>query len=133
LPFVALAAAAAIAAVAVILWRRPPLEPPPVAPPSPVAVATLKDGDLSRLDPAMRDAVAAARRGILPAPRGLESLVTGPATLMGPETAAAFGPRSPLGTRVSADAPTLRWTAYPGATTYEVAVFDQDLRKQFAS
>ena len=133
LPFAALAAAAAIAAAAVILWRRPPLEPPPVASPSPVVAATLTDGDLSRLDPAMRDAVAAARRGTLPAPRGLDSLTSGPATLMGAETAAAFGPRSPLGTRVSADAPTLRWSAYPGATTYEVAVFDQDLRKQLAS
>ena len=133
LPFAALAAAAAIAAAAVILWRRPPLEPPPVASPSPVVAATLTDGDLSRLDPAMRDAVAAARRGTLPAPRGLDALTSGPATLMGAETPAAFGPRSPLGTRVSADAPTLRWSAYPGATTYEVAVFDQDLRKQLAS
>jgi hypothetical protein len=133
LPFAALAAAAAIAAVAVILWRRPPLDPTPVASPSPVVVATSTDGDLSHLDPGMRDAVAAARRGTLPAPRGLESLRSGPATLMGPETAAVFGPQSPLGTRVSADAPTLRWTAYPGATAYEVAVFDQDLRKQIAS
>ena len=133
LPFAALAAAAAIAAAAVILWRRPPMEPPPAASPSPVVVATLKDGDLSRLDPAMRDAVGAARQGTLPAPRGLGALMSGPGTLMGPETAATFGPRSPLGTRVSADAPTLRWSAYPGATTYEVAVFDQDLRKQLAS
>ena len=132
LPLAALAAAAAIAAAAVIL-RRPPLETPPAASPSPVVVATLKDGDLSHLDPATRDAVGGARQGTLPAPRGLGSLMSGPATLMGPETPAAFGPRSPLGTRVSADAPTLRWSAYPGATTYEVAVFDQDLRKQLAS
>jgi hypothetical protein len=131
--FVALAAAATIAAAAVTLWHRPPEERRPVASPSPVVVPTLKDGDLARLDPAMRDAVDAARRGTLPAPRGLDALVSGPATLMGPETAAAFGPRSPLGTRVSADAPTLRWTAYPGATAYEVALFDQDLRKQLAS
>ena len=132
-PFAALAAAAAIAAVAVILWRRPPLEPPRVASRSPVVVATRKDGDLSHLDPAMRDAVDAARRGTLPAPRGLDSVVAASGTLMGPETVAAFGPRSPLGTRVSTDRPTFRWAAHPQARSYEVAVFDQDLRKQLAS
>jgi hypothetical protein len=131
--FAALAAAATIAAVAVIRWHGPAEETRPQPSPSPVLAATLRDGDLSRLDAAMRDAVTAAQRGTLPAPRGLDSVASARATLMGPETAAAFGPRSPLGTRVSADAPTLRWTAYPGATRYEVAVFDQDLQKQLAS
>jgi hypothetical protein len=131
--FAALAAAATIAAAAVVLWHRPGEEARPVASPSPATVAALKDGDLSHLDPATREAVAAALDGKLPRPRGLESLVSGPATLMGPETAAAFAPRSPLATRVGADRPTFRWTAYPGATTYEVAVFDADLQRQLAS
>jgi hypothetical protein len=128
----ALAAAATIAAVAVVLWHRPVEETPPVSSPSPVLVMTLND-DLSRLDPAMAGVVAAALRGVLPTPRGLEALMSGRATLMGPETAAAFAPRSPLGTRVSTDRPTFRWTAHPGARTYEVAVFDQDLQKQLTS
>ena len=131
--FAALAAAATIAAAAVILWHPPAEETRPVASPSPALVATLNDGDLSHLDPAMRDAVAAARRGSLPAPQGLEGLASGHATLMGPEAAATFAPRSPLGTRVGADRPTFQWTAHPTAHTYEVAVFDSDLQKELAS
>ena len=131
--FAALAMAATIAAAAVVLWHRPAEEARPVASPSPATVAALKDGDLSHLDPATRDAVAAALRGTLPTPRGLDSLATGRATLMGPETITAFAPRSPLGTRVRTDRPTFRWTAHPGAKTYEVAVFDSDLQKQLAS
>jgi hypothetical protein len=131
--FAALAAAATIAAVAVVLWHRPAEEARPLVSPSPALVATLKDGDLSHLDPAMRETVRSALRGALPAPQGLESLASGPATLMGPETAPAFAPRSPLGTRVRADRPTLRWTPHPAATRYEVAVFDSDLQKQMAS
>lgn len=131
--FAALAAAATIAAVGVALWHRPAEETRRPGSPSPAVIATLKDGDLSHLDPAMRDAVAAARRGALPAPQGLASLAPERSTLMGPETSAAFAPQSPLGTRVSADRPTFRWTAHPAATRYEVAVFDSDLQKQLAS
>jgi len=131
--FAALAAAATIAAVAVTLWHLPAEETRPAGSPSPAVVATLKDGDLSHLDPAMRDAVAAARRGALPAPQGLASLAPERSILMGPETGAAFAPLSPLGTRVSADRPRFRWKAHPAARAYEVAVFDQDLQKQLAS
>jgi len=129
-----LAAAAAVAAVAVKLWHSPAEETRPLASPSPALFATLKDGDLSHLDPSMRDAVRSAlRRGVLPAPQGLASLASERTTLMGPEAAATFALRSPLGTRVGADRPTFRWRPHPAATRYEVAVFDADLQKQLAS
>ncbi|HEV7499501.1 MAG TPA: hypothetical protein VGQ33_05825, partial [Vicinamibacteria bacterium] len=150
LPLAALAAAATVAMVAVVSWRRPPAEVRPpgemtIAPPA--AIASLKDGDrhltlsadgvvsgVSGLDAGLRGALTAALRGTLPAPQGLAPLQSGPGALMGTEsTAATFALRSPLGTRVSADRPTLRWTAQPGARSYEVAVYDQDLRKQLAS
>ena len=34
---------------------------------------------------------------------------------------------------MEADRPTFRWSAHPDARRYEVAVFDQDLRRQLAS
>lgn len=150
LPLAALAAAATVAVMAVMSWRRPPIEVPPAvgsAGSSPAAIASVKDGDrhlaLSAdgavsgwpgLDAGLRAAVTDALRGTLPAPQGLAPLQSRPGALMGTESpGATFALRSPLGTRVSTDRPTLRWTPPPGARTYEVAVYDQDLRQQLAS
>ena len=132
-----LGAAAAVAAVAVTLWNRPGRDTArpggQVVTQLPAPIPLLKDVDVSSLDPGMRDAVDAARRGVLPTPTGLESLQAPRATLMGTEPIPAFAPQSPLGTRVGTDRPTFRWTPHPGARTYEVAVFDTDLRKQLGS
>lgn len=145
-----LAAAAAVAAVAVTLWRRPAEDVSrpggTVITPFQALMPVLKDGELqlavaadgavsglSSLDPTMREAVTVALRGALPVPQGIEALQSGPATLMGTQTTAAFAPQSPLGTRVGTDRPTFRWAPHPEARTYEVAVFDPDLQKQLAS
>ena len=140
----------AAAAAAVFLWLRPStVKAPggPSVPPSPAPVAALKDGGLRlalsaggalsgapSLEPSLRDAVAAALRGALPAPPSLEALSGGGGTLMGAGPGPAdFAPVSPLATRVLADQPTFRWTPHPRARAYEVAVFDSDLRRQLAS
>ena len=39
----------------------------------------------------------------------------------------------PVGTRVASDRPAFRWSAHPDARSYEVSVFDQDLRKRAGS
>jgi hypothetical protein len=77
--------------------------------------------------------VAAALRGALPSPQGLDTLQSGPATLLGPSSAAGFAPLTPLGTRVRSDRPTFRWSPHPTARTYEITVFDQDLHRALAS
>lgn len=123
-----------------------PARPPATPPASPAAVAALKDGDLRlalasdgsvaglpAADAHTRAVVGDALRGTLPAPQGLEPLRPAAGTLMGTAPPAAFVPRSPLGVRVGADRPLFRWTARPGARTYEVAVFDQDLRRRLGS
>jgi hypothetical protein len=142
-----LAAAAAVAAIA--LWLRPP--PPERAgtggSQAPAAVADLHDGDLRvvltadgsvsglpAIDPARRAAVAAALRGALPRPDGLDALRGGQRALMGrAASAGAFAPRAPVGTRVGTDRPVFRWTAHADARTYEVSVFDRELRPQATS
>jgi hypothetical protein len=143
-----LGAAAAVAAV--VLWVRS--ERPPASgggarvAPSPAPIAMLKDGawrpalsasgavsGLPALDPGVRDAVAGALRGRLPAPQGLESLRSGPVALMGGIPDATFAPLGPLGTRVADERPTLRWAPLRGARSYEAAVFDTELRRVAAS
>ena len=143
-----LAAAAALAGVA--LWLRPPPQPGSPRGPSSLAAAPsvmLKDGDLvwalspdgavsglPALDAGLRDAVAGALRGEWPAPQGLQSLQTGPLALLGAsDDGGSFAPQAPLGTRVSSDRPTFRWSPRPGARSYEVSVFDEDLRKAAGS
>jgi len=147
-----LGALAAAAAAALVFWLlRPPADVKtpegPAAPPAPAVIAALRDGDrrlalsadggvagVASLDPAMRATVAAALRGVLPVPQGLEPLAGGQGRLMGESTGApSFAPVSPLGTRSLSDRPMFRWAAHPGARAYEVAVFDTDLRKQQAS
>jgi hypothetical protein len=96
------------------------------------------DGSLSGsgdLDPHSRDLIVAAlREGALPPPpAGISELAGRGGTLMGSASPATFSVLSPVGTRVLSDRPTLRWTANPGATRYEVAVFDLDLQRQAAS
>jgi hypothetical protein len=145
-----LAAAAAVAAIALVaLWPRPGREGGHPGPPvtlDQARIPILTDGDLrvaraadgsieglSSLDPGMRDAVAAALRGTLPTSAGLAALQPAGSNVLGTEDAPAFALVSPRGTRILTDRPTFRWTALPSARTYEVAVFDPDLRKQVAS
>jgi hypothetical protein len=148
--FAGLAAAAAVAALA--FWLGRPAEkraieragqPTLAAAPA----ASIKDGlrqvalggngalsGLPALDPALERRIAAALSGSLPSPQGLGALQGEPLTLLGqPGTAARFGPTAPLGTRVSVDRPTLRWSPHPDAPAYEVSVFDQELRKRAGS
>lgn len=110
-------------------------------------VVALKDGELRvalskggavsglpSMDPALRDAIAEALRGALPAPQGLEPLQSGPLTLLGaPAGVSPFAPAVPLGTRVANDRPVFRWSPHPDARRYEVSVFDQDLQKRAGS
>jgi hypothetical protein len=145
--FAGLAAAAAVAAVA--LWLRAPGPEPAaeraVASPTPAPLAVLRDGELRvalaadggvsglpALDPAQRDAVAAALRGELPRPGGLDALRDGRRALMGAAQPDAFAPQAPVGTRVT-DRPVFRWTAHPDARAYEVTVFDGDFTRAAAS
>jgi hypothetical protein len=141
-----LAAAAAVATVAV--WLRPAHGPGGGgSSQAPAPVAAFRDGDLRltlaadgsvsglpTIDPARRAAVASALRGALPRPDHLAFLRSGPRALMGTTAGpAAFAPQAPVGTRVATGRPSFRWTAHPDARTYEVAVFDQELRLQAAS
>jgi hypothetical protein len=145
-----LAAAAAVAGVA--LWLRPSPERRPGEDRnrpslSAAPIVTLRDGDarvaLSRegavsglpsMGPGLRDAIAGALRGVLPAPQGLEPLQPRPLALLGgPGDATAFAPVAPLGTRVASDRPVFRWSPDAEARTYEVSVFDQDLQKRAGS
>lgn len=145
-----LAAAAAVAAIALVaLWPRSGGQDRPsgrTATPVEALIPIVSDGDLrvartaegrleglSSLDPGMRDAVAAALAGTLPTPSGVAALQPAAATVLGTADAAPYAALSPRGTRILTDRPTFRWTAHPMARTYEVAVFDPDLRKQVAS
>lgn len=151
-PFVLAGLAAAAAVAGVALWLRPPAATRPGVDPgrpsqSPAPIVTLNDGDarvaLSRdgaisglpsMDPGMRDAIAGALRGVLPAPQGLDPLRPGPRALLGaPGGATSFAPETPLGTRVSSDRPMFRWSPHPEARSYEVSVFDEDLQKRAGS
>lgn len=144
---VATLAALAAGLALLAFWLRPP-EPglPSVAPSGPPVVAALQDGGvrltlsadgtvsgLPAPDAHARAVVADALHGTLPAPSGLEALRPRAGTLMGTAPEAVFAPVAPLGVRVAGDRPTFRWTARPGARRYEVAVFDQELRRQLAS
>ena len=142
-----LAAAAAMAAIALWLRPAPPQRGRDGGSPAPAAVADLRDGDLRvvlaadgsvsglpALDPARRAAVAEALRGALPRPRDLDALRGGPRALMGSAASpGAFAPQAPVGTRIGTGRPVFRWTAHPDARTYEVSVFDRELRPQAAS
>jgi hypothetical protein len=144
-----LVAAAAVAAIASWLVLRPGQKPGATvpAPPSPAPIAAWDDGGarvvlsadgavagLPGLDPDLRSSVAAAMRGQLPSPSGLDSLRTGRSALMGRgEDAAPFAPEAPVGTRVPTPRPTFRWSRHPDATAYEVKVFDRDFNEQAAS
>jgi hypothetical protein len=143
----ALAAAAAVAVLALWLAPRPP-DPggpdsqariPPLAAlrDGPLRIALAADGSVSGLPStagADRAAVADALRGVLPRPEGANALRNGRSALMGAGGGSArFAPQSPVGTRVATDRPTFRWTSHPDARSYQVAVFDQDVRKQVES
>ena len=66
-----------------------------------------------------------ALAGALTPSTALSGLQGTAGTLMGgPTDAAAFGPLSPVGTVVESDRPQFRWSAMPGASRYEIAVFD---------
>lgn len=143
----ALAAAASIAAVATWLAVKPGPPPgggTPGTTPSAAPLAALSDGGerivlsadgavggLPGVAPDLRDAAAAALRGALPVGPDLSRLRGGTSSLMGGrEGRPSLAPERPVGTRVASPRPTFRWTRLPGATTYDVRVFDQDLREQ---
>lgn len=106
----------------------------------PVRVAVDGRGRVEGLDllsPEDRRAVRSAllnRRIDSPAAlAGLEArqgtLMSVPGSADTPPGASAFGPESPVGKVVRADAPTLRWRPLAGASGYTVNVFDTDFRK----
>jgi hypothetical protein len=142
----ALAAAAAVAGLA--LWLAPRPDPrvdgearvPPLAAlrDGALRIALAADGSVSGLPSTSgvdRAAVADALRGVLPRPEGAKALRNGRSALMGAAGGggARFAPQSPVGTRVATDRPTFRWTSHPDARSYQVAVFDRDVRQQVES
>jgi hypothetical protein len=144
---VGLAAAAAL--VLAIQALRPRTEPTPSsakgphASPSVRAAWSLRDGGrtvtlaggsvagLEGLDPTLSAPVAEAlATGRVAVPPEVAALRGTRGTLLGPEAdRAAFGVRSPVGTRVRGDRPTFRWQAHPDARRYVVAVFDESLAR----
>jgi len=152
-----LAAAAAFAGL--LVWRQPIRRPPTgdvartsvtppattsVTPPPPAVVLTLQDGDrtvtldaagsltgVGALDTADRAVLAEAlRSGRAPVPSSIAALGGRQLTLLGPTASASvLAPRTPVATAVDAARPAFEWTAPPDATSFVVAVFDQNLDK----
>lgn len=80
--------------------------------------------------PAHQEAVKAAllAQGVSPPPV-LRELTSGSARLMGSEQdRTGFRLISPLATAVLDDRPTLRWQAFPGAQSFDIAAYDANLR-----
>jgi hypothetical protein len=148
---VGVAAAAPIAALT--LWlvrgttRGPGARGVEQAAAAPSSATALRDGEfrvalsatgavsgLPSLPPDLRDGVVAVLRGALPPRNDLAGLRAATSPLLGSQSGrGGFGPLSPVGTRVSSDRPAFRWRTHPEALTYEVAVFDADLRKHAES
>jgi hypothetical protein len=84
----------------------------------------------TRTEPA---AVALASHQLERAPI-LDRLITRPGTLLGPENEGQrFDLTSPQGTAVVTDRPVFRWKALAGASSYVVAIFDEDFENVSAS
>ncbi len=136
----------ALGAAAAIAWFMTPVPSPAPGGGGLVADGTgarprhdLRDGALrlvidaeGRLGGLPADVPEAARAdaelalaGRLNPSAALDGLQGTAGTLMGsPTDAAPFGPLSPVGTVVESDRPQFRWSALPGTSRYEVAVFD---------
>jgi hypothetical protein len=117
-----LTVAAGIALVAMSVWslRRTRPEPPAVATVQPPTEAPLAAAERRTLDLALAD------HRLERAPI-LDHLITRRGTLLGPEAESKrFDLSAPLGTAVETDRPVFRWTALPGATSYVVAIFDEN-------
>lgn len=85
-------------------------------------LATLQEADQRRV----RDALAAG--AALPPP-WIADLTGAREVLMGgPAPPPAFTPTAPVATAVLTDRPRFQWQALPGAASYTVEVFDEDLR-----
>ena len=87
------------------------------------------DGQLDGLPPLSEPERAAVlqalQQGRLPSPVGLGDVITKGQTLMGdgPQID-SFAPVAPLATAVESDRPEFAWRPAPGATSYVVAVYD---------
>ena len=83
------------------------------------------------LTPVQRQSVRLARSTqALPHAPILDRLISRDGVLPGSaEPAKVFRPFSPVGTTVLGDRPLFRWQPAPGATSYVVAIFDEDFRK----
>jgi hypothetical protein len=113
--------AAGIAVVAISVWslRRERPQPNTVATVTP-AEAPLTAAERQTLE------LALANHQLERAPI-LSRLVTRQGTLLGPEgNSKHFDLTAPLGTAVETERPTFRWKPLPGATSYVVAVFDEN-------
>ena len=123
--------------------RRESTRPPAPSMPPPVLVA-LKDGDGTvqldaagtltatvKLEDRDRTAVVEALRdGRVPVPASIVAPGGRPGTLLGaPARPPGLGPVTPLATAVDTPRPIFEWTMQPGATSYVVSVFDQNLDK----
>jgi hypothetical protein len=75
-----------------------------------------------------RDVAAALRAGRLDRPREVADLAGAEPVLRGSAAPAPFTLLAPLATAVAGGRPVFRWTPLPGASSYEVRVFDPALR-----
>jgi hypothetical protein len=117
-----LAIAAGVGLVAVSVWslyRARPESAPAVAS-VPVREAPLSPGEQQTLNLALAD------HQLERAPI-LDRLITRKGTLLGPESEAKhFDLAGPLGTAIETDKPVFRWKPLAGATSYVVAIFDEN-------
>lgn len=112
--WMSLAVAAALLIVIGVssMYRRAPVDAPPLA--APVAAAAPHDPVVD----------AALASGTLPIPPKLSTLRGSMGTLMGTETTAPFSIVTPAGIVTTDDRPIFQWTARHGATSYRVTVLD---------
>src|SRR6185295_17472601 len=90
-------------------------------------LATLEAADQRRV----RDALAA---GAAEPPPWIADLTGAREVLMGrPAPPNGFAPEAPVATAVLTDRPRFQWQPLPGAESYTVEVFDEDLRPVTAS
>ncbi|HEX4961255.1 MAG TPA: zf-HC2 domain-containing protein [Thermoanaerobaculia bacterium] len=93
--------------------------PPPAPGPQAAGLEALPAGLRQEVAAALRD-----RR--LERPAGIADLIVAGSVLRGLARSSEFALGSPLGTAVIDGRPTFRWSALPGARSYQVRVFDRD-------
>jgi hypothetical protein len=129
-------AAAAGIVLAVVLWQVSRVhEPPPsrsaqtVPISSPASADTPTKNDDGLLDEERAAINRALSSGTLAVPSSVRALTGAEGTLLGGATdAGEMRPLSPAGTAVATDAPAFTWQPLAGATSYSVAVFDEEFR-----